>query len=277
MRQRKKLQELTIKDNFMFGAVMRNEAHCKALLECILVVKIREVTYPDLQKEINLDYEAKGIRLDVYVEDEQNTVYDIEIQTAKKQYLPRRIRYYQGLIDLNIIRSGEDYGKLKKSFIIFICTYDPFKKGRYVYTFDQTAREDRSAVLNDGAIKMVLNITGTIGEISEDLKEMLHYMNGNQPTSEYTKELDQAVSAVKSSEEWRREYMTLIERDQENFRLGGYTDKVASIREGSGIVDDNVLMKVLRITPNIFYLVKDEISRHPDWDDEQVAEEIEWS
>ena len=209
--------------------------------------------------------------------DEQNTVYDIEIQTAKKQYLPKRIRYYQGLIDLNIIRSGEDYDKLKKSYIIFICTYDPFEKGRYVYTFDQTAREDRSVVLNDGAIKMVLNTTGTIGEISEDLRETLRYMNGNQPTTEYTKKLDQAVNAVKTSEEWRREYMTLIERDRENFRLGGYTKTVSSIRENAGSVDDELLMKVLQISPNIFYLVKDEISKHPDWDDEQVAEEIEWS
>ena len=76
---RKQLEELTITDDFMFGAVMQDETYCKALLEYILNVKIRRISYPELQKEINLDYDAKGIRLDVYVEDEQNTVYDIEI------------------------------------------------------------------------------------------------------------------------------------------------------------------------------------------------------
>ena len=71
--------------------------------------------------------------------------------------------------------------------------------------------------------------------------------------------------------------MTLIERDRENVRLGEYKKTVSSIRENAGHIDDDMLMKVLQITPTIFYLVKDEISKHHDWDDEQVAEEIEWS
>ncbi|MBR2255922.1 MAG: hypothetical protein IJ899_00995 [Blautia sp.] len=86
---------------------------------------------------------------------------------------------YQGIIDLNIIRRGEDYDKLKKSFIIFICTYDPFGKGRYIYTFDQTAREDRSVLLDDEAVKIVLNTKETTGDISDDLKEALRYMDGH--------------------------------------------------------------------------------------------------
>lgn len=36
MKQRKKLQELTIKDNFMFGAVMVDEKLCKEFLELVL-------------------------------------------------------------------------------------------------------------------------------------------------------------------------------------------------------------------------------------------------
>ena len=97
------------------------------------------------------------------------------------------------------------------------------------------------------------------------------------PATEYTKELDSAVEAVKTSEEWRREYMTLFLRDRENFRMGRYTDKVASIREGAGVVDDAALIKVLRISPTVFYLVKDELTKNPDWDDEQVAEEVDWA
>lgn len=43
MTKRKKLQELTIKDNFMFGAVMVNEDLCKELLELILGFTIEKV------------------------------------------------------------------------------------------------------------------------------------------------------------------------------------------------------------------------------------------
>ena len=67
---------------------------------------------------------SKGIRLDVYVEDEAGTVYNVEIQTTDKKNLPKRLRYYQGMIDLNILNRGEDYASLRRSFVIFICTLD---------------------------------------------------------------------------------------------------------------------------------------------------------
>lgn len=41
-RTRKKYEELTIIDDFMFGKVMRDPKRCKKLLEIILDVKIRK-------------------------------------------------------------------------------------------------------------------------------------------------------------------------------------------------------------------------------------------
>ena len=116
----KPIEELTISDDFMFGAVMQNPNLCKPLLELILGVKIRKIEYPELQKVINKHYGSKAIRLDVYVEDEAGTVYDVEIQTTAKKHLPKRTRYYQGIIDLNILEKGEDYSKLRKSFVILL-------------------------------------------------------------------------------------------------------------------------------------------------------------
>ncbi len=43
MRRRKQLKELTIKDNFMFGAVMMDEENCKGLLERVLQISIDHV------------------------------------------------------------------------------------------------------------------------------------------------------------------------------------------------------------------------------------------
>lgn len=40
-RKRKTLQELTIKDNFMFGAVMLEEENCRQLLDLYLVSQLR--------------------------------------------------------------------------------------------------------------------------------------------------------------------------------------------------------------------------------------------
>ena len=112
----KPLEKLTIVDDFMFGAVMSNPKRCKPLLELVLGVRIRRIEYPELQKTIDQRYGSKSIRLDVYVEDDEGTVYDVEIQTTSKKNLPKRTRYYQGIIDINILEKGEDYRALKRSF-----------------------------------------------------------------------------------------------------------------------------------------------------------------
>ena len=42
------------------------------------------------------------------------------MQTTLKKDLPKRSRYYQGMIDLNLIERGAKYRDLKSSFVIFI-------------------------------------------------------------------------------------------------------------------------------------------------------------
>ncbi len=72
-RERKKYEELTIVDDFMFGKVMRHPGRCRRLLELILGVRIRKVVFLDDQETMNPDYAAKGIRMDIYLEDADNT------------------------------------------------------------------------------------------------------------------------------------------------------------------------------------------------------------
>lgn len=45
-RKYKKLEELELWDDFMFGAVMSNKELCKPLLEMILQKKIKDIQYP---------------------------------------------------------------------------------------------------------------------------------------------------------------------------------------------------------------------------------------
>lgn len=88
---------------------------CKELLELILDIKIRKVEIAEQQKNVDITYDGKGVRFDVYVDDAENTVYDIEMQTTRQKDLPKRTRYYQGMIDLNLIQKGMRYSELKNS------------------------------------------------------------------------------------------------------------------------------------------------------------------
>ena len=76
---KKQLKNLTIKDNFMFAAVMLDEDNCKEFLERALQIPIDHV---EVSTEKNIVYhpEYKGVRLDVYAKDEKNTRYNVEMQ-----------------------------------------------------------------------------------------------------------------------------------------------------------------------------------------------------
>ncbi len=272
----KPIEELTIVDDFMFGAVMSDSRYCKPLLELALGVKIRRIEYPEAQKAINERYASKSVRLDVYVEDDAGTVYDVEIQTTDKKNLSKRTRYYQGLIDLRILEKGGDYKALRKSFVIFICTYDPFGQGRWVYTFENLCKEDTRIALDDGAAKVILNTKGRVGEISADLKALLRYMDGAAPESDYTRALESAVMEIRRDEKWRRDYMVLAERDREKVRLGRYADRVAHVRKFRGRFGADELAELYTLQPKALTAILDAIDAHPDWDDETVAENVDF-
>ena len=138
-------EELQISNDFIFGKVMQDPKLCKELLQRILPgLKIDRIEYPETQKAIRPDIDAKSVRLDVYVEDGKGTVYDIEMQVSMSKELPKRTRYYQSLLDMRMIDKGEPYKKLKPSYIIFICPFDQFGMGRHIYTFENICKENNS-------------------------------------------------------------------------------------------------------------------------------------
>ncbi len=282
-RKYKKLEELELWDDFMFGAVMSNKELCKPLLEMILQKKIKDIQYPELQKSINLQYDARSIRLDVYIEDDENTVYDIEIQATNEKNLPKRSRYYQGMIDLNIINKGEDYNKLKQSYVIFICRYDPFQKGRCFYRFESICVDDQELKLEDDSVKIIINPFGEQEEkLGKGFRAFMDFLKNGKASDRYTESLEKEIDAVKASEEWRREYMTLLMRDQENIEKGKEIgEKLGDLSRGIRVVKSNMskysvedLASLLEFDCDMIQKMIEQILAHPEWDEKKIASEI---
>ena len=215
-----KWEEIGISNDFLFGRVMQNPKLCKKLLETILGIEIERIEYPEGQKVINLEKDAKSVRLDIFVRDEKKSVYDIEMQACSSTELPKRSRYYTAMLDLDMLDKGISYKELKHSFVIFICTFDAFDRERYCYTFENICKEEEGLRLDDGTTKIFLNALGTKGEVSPELKAFLRYVAGNKSDDEFVKELDAEVVKIRESKEWRHEYMTLLMRDRENVEKG---------------------------------------------------------
>ncbi|MDO4540519.1 MAG: Rpn family recombination-promoting nuclease/putative transposase, partial [Syntrophomonadaceae bacterium] len=201
----KTLQELSLIDDFLFCEVMRDPVAAKGLLEIILDKQIKQVQVSKAQEEVKTDPIYHGIRLDIYLEDDEKTVYNVEVQVSNTGNIPKRSRYYQSLIDYKKIPAGDiDYNKLPPSFIIFICNFDLYGQGRYKYEFEYRCLQDLSLPFGDGAIKIVLNTKGeNDAEESPELIRLLRYIadsnegNVSKTEDERIRYLGQRVHEVK--------------------------------------------------------------------------------
>ncbi len=224
-------ENLNISNDFMFAKVMRNPELCKEMLERLLDIQIDHIEYPEEQKVIDISKDSKSVRLDVYLKDEKGTVYNIEIQTTNKKNLPKRTRYYAGMIDLNAIEKGADYTELPQSFVIFICTFDALGKGLWRYAFENRCKEDNALLLKDGTAKIFFNTTGIKGNISEDTKNILKFIENNTTEDDFTEKLAQEVRKIKKNKEWQVEYMTLLMREREKYKEGVAEGEIKGIVE----------------------------------------------
>lgn len=217
-RRIKNWSSVTLSNNFMFRLVMEKQELCKPLIERILNIKIKSIAYIEAEKSLEAKLASKGVRLDLYVVDEDGVAYDIEMQMDNefKEFLGRRSRYYVSMMDNDGLKKGELYSTLRRSYVIFICTFDPFDKGLGKYTFNAICNEDHSIILDDGVTRVFINTEGDRHRVSKELANIMDYISSGTVTDEYTKRLDEEVNSLRSDDGKEREYMTYIQTIMEH-------------------------------------------------------------
>jgi len=237
-----KFANLTIQSDFIFKKVMSRKRICKHLLEELLQIEIADINYIEAEKTIDPNYTSHGIRLDIIVADDKNTHYNLEMQVKNNKnpntnthVLPKRSRYYQALLDFDLLQAGQPYDLLPPTFIIFICVFDFFEKGNYVYTFKKRCLENLELELPDEATTMLLNTKGSHGEISKDLKSFYDYVNNHIVTTDFTRQIDDEISYLKLDTKVRREYMLMEARLLDERREGIAEGKEIGLAEGKAI------------------------------------------
>lgn len=95
--------------------------------------------------------------------------------------------------------------------LIFICDFDLFGKGQYKYTFISMCEEVKNLPLNEGRTTIFMNANGYCGNVSEDCKLFLQTVKSEFTYEPFSAILKSEVERVKSSVEWRTEYMRLSE------------------------------------------------------------------
>lgn len=207
--------------DWMFAAVTRDPGICKGLLEAILPDEdIGEIEMaapknpvfdeePDITTQATLKFaeDVHGVRFDAYCKSKDEW-YDVEMQTVLKKPIGKRVRYYRCNMDYDCLEKGDDYEKLKTTYVIFICTFDYFGKDMPVYFFRSWDIENH-LLLDDFAYTIILNSRCSPEKVPDGLKELYAYLNDPNIVgeSELVKNIDKRVRKFNGSK-WRTRQMT---------------------------------------------------------------------
>ncbi len=211
----KTLEQLNLMDRFLFAEAMEDSEFAESILEIILGKDVLLKMLPQTEKEIRASARKKSIRLDVCLIDWDETGYDVEVQQKNTKDLPERSRYYQGMMDCNLLIPGSaDYKHLPPVYIIMICGFDFGGEGLYQYTYEMTCSEGSRRTLQDGAKRIFLNTKGQYPElVTPELVELMRYMRETtdevceQCESEHIKKMHLRIQQLREDEEVAMRYL----------------------------------------------------------------------
>ncbi len=235
--------ELNLSDFALFLSVMKNKEAYRNTLSIILDedIELDEVKV----EQVVLNKEGKrAIRLDAWAKSPDGREFDMEMQNdTAHDDVRKRSRYYQGLLDTPVLKSGREtlYKNLPSTVVIFITQDDIFRKDLAMYTFTEQCEEIQGLHLEDGTTKLFLNMSSRNGR--PELVSLLQYMKNTRLDNpeiivqdERIVKLDKVVEEVKQSEEWEAVRMNILDIGIQKGRAEG---RAAGVAEGhaSGLAE----------------------------------------
>ena len=110
-------------------------------------------------------------------------------------------------MDANALKSGEDVGKLRDTYVIFITENDMMKRGKDMYVFDRVDKDD-GLELCDGT--HIIYVNGATRSES-GIGKLMHDFLCRNAAEMYFDILKRQVNKFKNSEEGRRKMCKAIE------------------------------------------------------------------
>lgn len=228
--------QFNLSDFALFLTVMKHREAYESTLSIITEnpdLKLKEVHV----EEVILNRSGKrAIRLDAWALDTENRQYAAEMQNdTDSDDIRKRARFYQGLIDSPILKSGKrtKYRHLPSTMIIFITQEDIFGQDLAKYTFTEQCEEIAGMHLEDGTTKVFLNMSSKNG--TPELVSLLQYMKDTTLENpniivkdKRILKLAEIVEEVKQSEEWEAIHTSIYSMGIEKGREEGLSQGITA-------------------------------------------------
>ena len=184
MGSKSKFQNLTIRGNFMFAAVMMKDDNCKKFLEMVLGISINKIVV-NSEKSISHNPDYKGVRLDVYANDGSISIV-LSTKGENAECIPENLKNFLSFVKEDnaqnnsetddeyvrqlqkSIRSVKEDRELESEFMAWDAIRDDIRE------------EGREEGILIGKRMVILNILGKLGVISDSLEKRIQSETGSE-------------------------------------------------------------------------------------------------
>lgn len=240
------IKKLTIMSDTFMRNVFKEKECTEYLLRVIMDDPDIEVIEQTLQKDYK-NLHGRSAILDCVARDSGGRVFNVEIQQDHEGATPKRARYYSGLLDMNILKSGEDFEKLPETYVIFITRKDVIGEGRPIYHISRSI-EDTGTYFGDGA--RIIYADASRRDDTE-LGRLMQDLNCQDSADMYSSVLARRVYELKETEkgveDMCEELRELYNEGMEEGKVQGKAETAVSLSErGMNIIDIADILKVSR-------------------------------
>lgn len=196
-------------DEFMTVVFDRNIEAAELVLNIILGRNDLKVTVVAAQREYkNPIVGGRTIILDIYAEDSEGKVYDIELQNENSGADVRRARFHSSMLDTKMLKSAQKFREIHDSYIIFITKDDYMRLGMPMYHVERVIQES-GKLFGDGS--HIIYVNGSYKNDDDLIGKLMHDFRCTSANDMFYQELVRPVRHFKETEGGRNRMSKAME------------------------------------------------------------------
>ncbi|HIX77986.1 MAG TPA: Rpn family recombination-promoting nuclease/putative transposase [Candidatus Fusicatenibacter merdavium] len=217
-------RSLNLFSDVFMTAALQDPAACQHVLRILTGIKDLTVKSVRTQYRISRMVSHDAI-LDVYAEDTDGKLYNIEVQRTDTVNHARRTRFYTSMIDSECLQKGKNYDEMPEVYIIYISRTDLWNAGKTVYPV-QKYLGDRKLPYDDGI--HILYVNAAVNDHST-AAQLMEFFKTADPDDMSQGDLSRRVHFLKSEEGG---YQVMCEISEKWYREGEEHGKIEGKIEG---------------------------------------------
>ena len=239
----KLVDDMTLFDDDLMSHVFDKNIEATELVLRIILGQDIKVISVDGQDELkNPIVGGRDITLDVHAIDSHGKEIDIEVQGNSQGAAVERARFHSSMVDARMLKAGEEFKKLKDSYVIFIYKNDKFREGLPMYHIDRVVRETGKP-FEDGS--HIIYVNGSY-KGDDEIAQLMADFHQKDSEDIHFKALADGVKHYKETEEGRDVMCESVEKYAEEREIKTKLDVARDLIKEAGFSIDQAL-KILKI------------------------------